>query len=234
VNTIKIRGERMLNLQQFNNRNNPEYVRHWTPRLQPPDQYILRMLIRKPHGNFMIPKYLEWLRTFIVHSLEFQQTAIGITHPYCYITVRSGLVTSTTDDEWHLDGFSTNISHLPEQNYIWCDSFGTEFTSIPIEFPSDFSGSRHNINHYIQDTLALKPQPIVTAHPDRIYCFDPYVIHRRPQIPNGIRRTFIRLSFIPIEIIDDNCTRNPLLPTPIYGRHAVKDFRDKLERYKVA
>lgn len=235
MNFIRQRGQRMLNLQQFNNENHPINIGGWHPPVEslPNQQYILRMLIKKLHGDFHIPSELDWARDFINHCFCYQNNTIGIIHPYCYVTVRSGLVTSTTDDEWHLDGFSTKISHLPEQNYLWTNSYPTEFIAKAITFPEDFSGSKHNINLFIQDTLALHPTYVHPATANCIYCFDPYVIHRRPSVPMNIHRTFIRVSFIPIEIIDDTCTRNPLLPTPVYGRNAVTDYRNKLERYKV-
>jgi len=233
MNFIGERGERMLNLGQFNNENFPCNIGRWQPQSMPQRQYILRMLIKKLHGDFMLPPEIDWLRGFIDRCYQFQKNTLGIIHPYCYLTVRSGLVTSTTDDVWHLDGFSTNISHLPEQNYLWTDVYPTEFTVKAIDFPSNFRGNKHNINYFIQDTLALRPEPILPATPECIYCFDPYVIHRRPQVPEGIHRTFVRVSFIPIEIVDDNCTRNPLLPTPLYNRNAVTGYRDKLARYKV-
>jgi len=145
--------------------------------------------------------------------------------------VRSGLVESVSDDEWHTDGFSVNITHLPEQNYCWSNVYPTEFVKKSIEFPKDFSPFEHNIHEYIQDFLSLNPTAITIPDCNSVYCFDPYVIHRRPQIPQGIKRAFIRVSFTPIEIVDDNNTENPLLSVLKYGRDAVKSFRNGLKRY---
>jgi hypothetical protein len=41
-------------------------------------------------------------------------------------------------------------------------------------------------------------------------------------------RTFWRVSFVPIEIEDDTCTQNPLLPRKVHGR---SDIRNVLVRY---
>jgi len=60
---------------------------------------------------------------------------------------------------------------------------------------------------------------------------DPYVVHRRPPISNGVVRTFVRISFTPIEIPDVNNTPNPLIPTQHYITDGVKSFREHLLDY---
>ena len=55
------------------------------------------------------------------------------------------------------------------------------------------------------------------------------MVHRRPSNTTGKQRTFVRISFIPIEIEDDTCTRNMLFPEKVYNR---KDIREKLINYK--
>lgn len=231
MNSIRERGLRPVNLEQFSCENDFEYV-DTVPLVIPDErQYILRMLIRRPFQDFKIPSEISWINPLVEAAQNYQQSTVGIIHPYCYITIRSGHVESVTDDEWHTDGFSLNITHLPEQNYCWSNVFPTEFVTIPIQFPKDFSPFKHNVHQYIQDFLNVRGHVINTARDNSLYCFDPYVIHRRPQIPSGIKRAFVRVSFTPIEIVDDNNTQNPLLPVPNYGRDAVKSFRNSLERY---
>jgi len=57
------------------------------------------------------------------------------------------------------------------------------------------------------------------------YCLrcEPYVIHRRPPNTQGIHRTFVRISFTPIEIMDINNTENPAIQTN-YTRDGIKDY----------
>ena len=69
------------------------------------------------------------------------------------------------------------------------------------------------------------------ALPNIVYVFDPYVIHRRPPKAFGTQRTFVRVTFVPIEIYDDACTSNPLLPSKVYNRTA-SCTRDSLKEYK--
>lgn len=59
---------------------------------------------------------------------------------------------------------------------------------------------------------------------------DPYIIHKRPTVPEGKVRTFVRVSHVPIEIPDVNNTQNPLMPKN-YDRDGVKEFRDSLVDY---
>lgn len=219
-----------INLKQFNNKNYAEFIEEI--KIIPPDsrQYILRMLIKKPFQSFKIPETIEWTKPLIDKAFRTQES-VGIRQPYCYITIRSGLVESVNDDAWHVDGFSTNITHLPEQNYCWSNIYPTEFVVTPIKFPVDFLPMKHNIHLYIQDYLDDNNHQIITPDINTLVCFDPYVIHRRPHIPFGIKRTFVRISFTPIEIIDDSNTQNSLIPTSAYGREGVRDFRDGLKRY---
>lgn len=151
----------------------------------------------------------------------------GIRTQFVYITVRSGPVVSVTDDLWHVDGFSMRVPHPPEQNYIWSNCHGTEWLDQEFVLPSDFDPMRHNIHQYFQDRA--RPENIRVLEPHVLYGIDPYVVHRRPQVPAGVFRTFFRISFVPIEIEDDTCTVNPYLPRE--KPYARKDIRERLARY---
>lgn len=88
------------------------------------EQYVLRMAVRAHGGEIILPAELEWLRGMLEVSQKCQDQ-LGVDHPFVYITVRHGLVKSKTDDQWHVDGFSTKVPHLPEQNYVWTSHTGT-------------------------------------------------------------------------------------------------------------
>jgi len=227
--SIKDRAFKALNLRQYNELNLPLEV--GAIELTPPveRQYILRCLIKRTFEELAIPDFLEWCRPAIEAAFK-SQDELGIRQPFCYITVRHGLVTSTTDDVWHVDGFSMNITHLPEQNYVWASHTPTEYVAKKIDFPSDFNPSKHNIHFYIQDSITSEDK-IEVAKPKTLYCFDAYVIHKRPPIAEDVVRTFVRISFTPIEISDKNNTPNPLLPTN-YTRDGITAFRDELISYK--
>lgn len=192
----------------------------------PADQYILRMPILTPDSNgFKIPEELKWIDRALSRAIN-GQFGIGKFHPFVYVTVRSGVVRSVSDDEWHVDGFSMRLPHAPEQNYIWSDSYGTEILDQQFKIPEDFDPFKHNLHQFFQDRATVAPTVLRTGH---LYQIDPYIVHRRPSVPVGTVRTFLRISFVPIEIEDDTCTQNPLLPQRApYNR---TDIRKTLERY---
>lgn len=191
------------------------------------EQYILRMMVRRPGMyGFQIPAELDWLRGMI-HLCDSFQEIENIHNPFVYITIRHGIVKSITDDLWHVDGFSMRVPHIPEQNYIIATNNGTEVLKQDVRIPDDFDPMKHNIHQYFQDVA--DETKVEVLEDNTIYRIDPYVIHRRPKVTAGILRTFVRVSFIPIEIEDDTCMVNPLIPrTAPYNR---SDIRSILERY---
>jgi hypothetical protein len=190
----------------------------------PKDQYILRMMIKHPDYGFKIPSELKWLEPAIYKCTEIQ-LANFVDHPFIYVTVRSGVVHSETDDLWHVDGFSMKITHAPEQNYIWVDSYPTEILRQNIQLDSKFDPLKHNIHWYFQDQA--DDSNVETLKENHIYVIDPYIIHRRPKLKQ-IQRSFIRISFVPVEIQDDTCMQNPLFPEAKYNTW---DIREKLLRF---
>ena len=192
----------------------------------PDDQYVLRMLVKSPDTRgFAIPDELEWARSTIMLATSLQES-VFINHPYVYITVRSGVVKTTTDNEWHVDGFSMRVPHLPEQNYIWSSCHPTEMLDQRFAIPADFDPFKHNIHTYFQNNADSSKIKLLDSQ--KLHIIDPYVVHRRPAVPAGTQRAFVRISFVPIEIEDDTCTPNPLLPRKFYNR---QDIRKTLVSY---
>lgn len=217
-----------VDASSFNNYNKPEKVCKF--KLNPPetDVMVLRMLVKRPYADLALPKDLEWTRTMIEEA-TWSQERMNIFQPFCYLTVRHGIQMPVRDqEEWHVDGFSTQITHLPEQNYIWCDNNPTEYADQSFNVPMDFDPDLHNVNWLLQDQVL--DACIKKVEVGAMYCFDPYVLHRRATIEGPVHRTFIRVSFTPIEIADKNNTPNPDLPT-YHVRDGVKDFRNRLRRY---
>jgi len=224
------RSKKALSLDQFNTPKEPDHVFDFNTASCPHDrQYILRMMIREPHGVLLLPESLEWIRPMVEQADEVQRKA-GIRHGFLYATVRHGICTSETDDEWHTDGYSEIISHIPEQNYIVTSNHCTEYISMPIDFPEDFDAIKHDMVGYINIAVEKQKPEVKTAKANAVYVFDPYVIHRKPAAANGKMRTFVRLSYLPIEIYDDKCEPNPLKQNRVYNRIA-RATRDTLTPY---
>jgi hypothetical protein len=228
MNPIYARAQRLLNLADFSRYIPP--LDCGTPHATscPHDrQYILRMLVSRPEDDSLsIPQPLGWLADDIRSCWEMQASnGLNPSGDFVYVTVRHGEITSLTDDLWHVDGFSTRVPHRPEQNYFFSDAHPTEVLSHGFDIPADFDPLRHNIHEYFQDHA--DERPIATLDPGRVHLLDPYIVHRRPPGATG-HRTFFRISFVPIEIEDDTCMRNPLFPPKVYGR---EDCRKRLGRY---
>lgn len=204
----------------------PEKVCDWVVATPTHEQHILRMMVRAPGGDLKIPAELGWLEPTI-HLTEAAQAADGIECKFVYVTVRHGIVKTRTDDTWHVDGFSMRTPHIPEQNYVWTSNLGTEHLDQNINIPEGFDPMKHNIHLYFQDVA--DDRNIKVLDTNTLWRIDPYVVHRRPQVPHNTWRTFFRISYIPIEIEDDTCMVNPLIPREKpYGR---VDIRRTLQRY---
>lgn len=223
------RGMRLLNLKDFSSKAEATAVfeSHAKPKVK--EQYILRMMLRSDTLPLSIPSELKWLEPTI-EKLDKLQKGHKLHAPFIYVTVRHGIVKSTTDDQWHVDGFSMRVPHTPEQNYIFTSNEPTETLVADWNIPEDFDPFQHNIHSFFTDhENCPERKPVFkTLKPNTIYAIDPYCVHRRPAVSAGTMRTFWRISFVPIEIEDDTCTPNPLFPKKIYGR---QDVRKKLTRW---
>lgn len=220
---IQERSTRMVNLKDFQSAGSPLGLGRLNLSAPSDEQYILRMVVRAG-GQYQIPDELDWVMPMMKLAQEHQKS-IGADHPFVYVTIRHGIVKSKRDDEWHVDGFSTKVPHTPEQNYIWANQDATEYADLNVKIPHDFDPRQHNINHYLEQhvTEALK------ADSNVVYCMDPYILHRRPSSTTGTQRTFVRISFVPIEINDVLNTQNPSMPK-LYTTDGLA-FRSQLKTY---
>jgi len=227
IDDFKARANNLLDLRGYSQISNPIPVFEGEMECPYERQYILRMMIRSPETHvFQIPEELKWLEKTIWNCAEFQFRN-GLFNPFVYVTVRHGLVTSETDDDWHVDGFSMRIPHVPEQNYIWTNSNPTQYQDKTFPIPEDFDSLKHNLHNYLSSQA--EESKTKTLKTNTVYLFDPYWVHRRPFCEAGTIRTFWRISFVPIEIKDDTCTQNPLLPKKVYGN---QDIRQTLTEYE--
>lgn len=228
-NTFVERAFNSVNLKQFLTPCKPDKAFKYELNCPYERQYILRMMLKEPHKEFKIPEELKWCEDLIMKCNEMQLKN-NIRHSYCYITVRHGFVDTNTDYEWHTDGYSEVLTHIPEQNYIVTSNDATEYVELPIKFPKDFSALKHNLVDYIGKEIEKKKPEIKTAKANVVYIFDPYVIHRRPISAQNKTRTFVRVTFVPIEICDDACFENPMIGKKVYNRNA-STTRNRLKNY---
>lgn len=192
-------------------------------------QMILRMLVRPKYGPFLIPDSLRWLEPIILNIAWLDSFHTEINASWCYVTVRHGMPASKTDDEWHFDGVSFRVELIPQRSYIWVNHTPTEYKTGSLDFPKDFDPNRHNLFRFA--AKQLENATIKLCKTKQWYLISPFCLHRRPPETPNTSRTFIRISFVDIEIRDVKNTPNPLLPTPVFGRNPVESFRNNLENY---
>lgn len=194
----------------------------------PEDQQILRMLVRPKYGTLKTPNQLTWLDDAIFNLSKLDEELTGIKNSWCYVTVRSGLPFPSTD-EWHFDGASLRTELIPERNYVWCSKYGFQYKMGDLGYPEDFDPQTHDMFSYAREQL--KDNAILTSQVNQWYLLSPFCIHRRDPESTGHHRTFVRISFIDIEVRDLKCTQNPRHPTCSFDRDPVKSFRSKLKDY---
>lgn len=198
-------------------------VYHGTAELTCPHatQGVLRMLVRYRDGELQLPEELEWVRPLII-AADKVMLDNGLVMPFTYVTVRHNFETDHTDEDWHVDGFSLRVSHIPEQNFLWSNTGGTLFTGKRVLVADNFNAMKHNINTSVK---FIGTGADISAAPNGVYSFDPYVFHKAPPY-TGKGRTFVRISYTAIEIDDVNNTPNPLLPRVVTRRGV--EFRNTL------
>jgi len=223
------RAKQLVSVLEFENNVEPIELSKILIECPHDTQYVLRMCVSADGNNLNIPPELKWLQPLVIEALMHQLNAVQVEKQFCYITVRHGKVKSVTDNEWHVDGFSTKVPHVPEQNYIWTNSIPTEYTNVSVKFPDDFDPLVHNVNFFLQEHIT---EEVKQCKPNVMYCLDPYILHRRPSESTAKVRTFVRISFVPIMINDINNTQNPLLPQE-YTSDGIS-FRNTLKKYETA
>lgn len=193
------------------------------------EQMILRMLVSpKYSSDWYIPDELMWLKQSILDLSNFDCVMHSVEHQWCYVTVRKGYVSTKTDDEWHFDGASFRVDLIPERNYVWCNHTPLQFKSGNMNIPPDFDPMRHNLFTFA--AKQLENEPIESGETNQWQLLSPLCLHRRNPNAAGMR-TFIRVSFLDMEIRDKNNTQNPMLETPAYGRDPKVTYRDNLKHY---
>ena len=145
------RAKQLVSVLEFENNVEPIELSKILIECPHDTQYVLRMCVSADGNNLNIPPELKWLQPLVIEALMHQLNAVQVEKQFCYITVRHGKVKSVTDNEWHVDGFSTKVPHVPEQNYIWTNSIPTEYTNVSVKFPDDFDPLVHNVNFFLQE-----------------------------------------------------------------------------------
>ncbi len=190
--------------------------------------YVLRLLIKEPGSNIILPKKLSFLEGEITRCAAYQIAHFpDYQNRFLYLTVRSGPIMSSRDDELHVDGFQ-GISvprHIPEQNYLWASNHPTLFSMQPY-FVEHLNPGIHNIHTHFESMTNMSM--LMSGIEKGLYIIDPFHVHKRPRLPEGTKRSMFRLCFSPVEICDDTNFVNEFLPRGPYNR---ADIRNRLFPY---
>lgn len=207
----------------------PDCLRNNTTPENP--QRILRMLIKAKYSyELLIPEELEWLREDIEHLMteDKYRTEIPSRDSWIYVTVRHG-PEPEPDNAWHLDGASLRVELIPERNYIFTRGAPIKYATGTFEPPLFFDPLEHNLFDAIMDYGDLSK--VQFAPENQWLLLNPNCFHAGTSL-KYCWRTFVRVTFVDIEIRDARCTQNPLLRTEAYGRNPVASFRDNLKVFR--
>jgi hypothetical protein len=130
-----------------------------------------------------IPKNLEWYRPLVNAIPMFESTS---SWNYVYLTAKHLYVTPENLGNrpgWHSEGFGSN-----DINYIWSDSYPTEFCVQPFDL------SDHHELSMIQMSVQANITNIKTYGEKTLLRLDPSVIHRVPENASSGYRTFVKIS----------------------------------------
>jgi hypothetical protein len=189
---------------------------------------VLRLLIKEPGSNFMLPRKLDFLADDIKGCSAYQREYFPRwAERFAYLTIRSGPVTTSKDETFHVDGFQ-GISvprHIPEQNYLWTSDHPTLFSMQPY-FVEGIDPGLHNIHDWFE--AKTNKSTLFAGVEKGLYIFDPFHVHARRKVSAGTRRSMFRLCFSPVEIRDDSNMVNIYLPRGPYNRD---DIRNRLVSY---
>jgi len=136
--------------------------------------------------EIVLPKRLRCFQQIISYAIDDFTTDKFRDH-YAYLTAKSLYVTPDYiggREGWHIDGFSTE-----DKNYIWSDRLETEFCVQDFDLSDDCDLSMQ------QMTEQARVGRIRTYGEGVMLALDDRHVHRCPNAPAVMRRTFAKVSF---------------------------------------
>jgi hypothetical protein len=144
--------------------------------------FVQDMLIALPNQQIYLPRQVQCFAPLV-------ERVVGIARPvdsYMYLTAKR-LFTSPTcrwnRPGWHIDGFGTD-----DINYIWSDSFPTEFCSQQFDLSDDHALSM------IEMTQQVRKENVRTYGSGMLMGLDNTVVHQVAPVQDCGVRTFAKIS----------------------------------------
>lgn len=140
--------------------------------------FILYLPVIMPNSNLRLPENLKWTEE-LFSNIDYTKD------DYVYLSVKSMYVglEGRGRPGWHLDGFSTD-----DINYVWSDSYPTEFCIQNIEVSNDCKLSLQELEEQVL------PWNVVKYPNNTLLRLDKTVIHRVSPSPDYGMRTFVKIS----------------------------------------
>jgi len=145
--------------------------------------FVQDMLIALPDGPWMIPDNLKCFWPIIAKALP---SALHYCDHYIYLTAKhlfTGPNCSWNRPGWHIDGFGTD-----DINFLWSDSYPTEFCVQEFELSEDHSVSME------QMTEQAKVENIRIYPANSLLKLDNTIVHRVANPTTEGFRTFVKIS----------------------------------------
>lgn len=154
--------------------------------VKPPEMmFVQDMLIALPNQPLRIPKNLDWIVPMLIYS-GIMSGRLG-EEQYIYLTAKhlfTGPNCSWNRPGWHIDGYGTD-----DINFLWCDSYPTEFcVNQEFELSDD-----HNLS-MVQMTEQALTENIKTYPVGTLLKLDNTIVHRVQQPKTEGFRTFVKIS----------------------------------------
>lgn len=182
--------------------------------------------------KLVIPRELGSLLPFIKHCCIYEQTFNpNFEKLFAHITVDKQQAKARSTQRvpgFHVDGFQGSKfpeKHEIEHSYLWSSCFGTEFCVQPF-FINHIDESKYLV--FDEMNFQANEDNIVTCLDGNVYLFDPYMVHRSPEVTRDCERLIVRITFEYSKLLDPNDTANPHFPFKVPYKY---DVRNRLAEY---
>ena len=205
---------------------------------------VLRLPIKYPNSEYKIPKeivsYQELIEKVSIYEMNINP---NWNKTFCHITIDNSFVKANTHHRfpgWHGDGlqgakFKQKI--YPEHSYIITTAPATELCLQPF-FIKHLDDAKYNM--FTEFDKQAKQNNVYKTLPNHLYIFDPYIVHKTPEIKKDVDRTFVRITYTFSELEHPKNTVNKMFePYKYSDRIDIKttlsmvDFKIPYELYGI-
>lgn len=174
---------------------------------------VLRMLIKIKRGPLYVPNDFLPIKPLLEKIIGYEKWINkNFRDFFIHITVDHSEVEA---DQYHrfpgyhgdgLQGAKFKQKVCCEHSYIAVTAPPTEICLQPF-FLKHLDEAKHNM--FSEMDRQVRPDNVYQSLPNHLYLFDPYVVHRTPEIKTKTQRTFFRLTVTPEELLMPKNTVNP-------------------------